>query len=79
MQEVIVLVFAILNAQTGEVVGPEISKRYFETHQECALFMNEVARKPIVDESYEFRFVTPQGLFFMGGCYNAEEYLKIFK
>lgn len=79
MQEVIVLVFAILNAQTEEVIGPEISERYFETHSECTLFMNEVAGKPIVDQNYEFRFATPQGVFFMGGCYNAEEYLKIFK
>lgn len=79
MQEVIVLMWAILNAQTGEVQGPEMSERYFKTHQECALFMDTIAGKPIVDENYEFRFATPQGIFFMGGCYNAEEYLKIFK
>lgn len=79
MQEVIVLVWLVLNIQTNEVKGPEMSERYFETHQECALFMNEVAGKSIVDENYEFRFATPQGIFFMGGCYNAEEYLKIFK
>lgn len=79
MTDLIVLIWLTMNAQTSEIIGPEMSERYFETHAECALFMNTIARKPIVDENYEFRFATPQGIFFMGGCYNAEEYLKIFR
>ena len=66
------------NAQTG----PEISENLFATHEACAEFVNAVAddgtNTNVVDDKFEFKFASADGLVFYGGCYTAEEYAKKF-
>jgi len=66
------------NARTG----PEISETLFATHKECAEFVNSIAddgtNTSVVDENFEFKFSSVDGLVFFGGCYSAEEYEKKF-
>lgn len=62
--------------------GPQTSDTFFENHQACAEFVNKVAdngsNTNVVDENFEFKFVSIDGLVVFGGCYSAEEYLKKF-
>ena len=58
--------------------GPQISDRLFETKDECAEFVNTIAQSDVVDENYEFKFASMDGLMFVGGCYTPEEFKKEF-
>ena len=58
--------------------GPEMSDRLFETKQECAEFVNTIAQEKVVDENYEFKFASMDGLMFLGGCYSPEEFEEKF-
>ena len=58
--------------------GPEFSETLYQTHEECAEFVNTIADDgtdtDVVDENFEFRFSSADGLVFFGGCYTAKEY-----
>lgn len=58
--------------------GPEFSETLYSTHRECAEFVNRIAddgtNTEVVDENFEFKFASQDGLVFFGGCYTAEEY-----
>ena len=60
--------------------GPQISNKLFDSKQECAEFVNTVADDgtgtKVVDENYEFKFASVDGLMFVGGCYTPEEFKK---
>lgn len=80
MADIVILVWFTMNIMDPtKIYGPDISERTFQNHEECALFVNMIAKKPIVNDKYEFAFGTPDGTLFRGGCYNAEEYEKIFR
>jgi hypothetical protein len=57
--------------------GPQISDKLFETHVECAEFVNTVAQGEVVDENFEFQFASIDGLMFKGGCYTTEQYKNL--
>ena len=80
MADLVVLIWFTMNIMDPtKIYGPDISERTFQNHDECALFVNIIAKQPIVNDKYEFAFGTPDGTLFRGGCYNAEEYEKIFR
>ena len=58
--------------------GPEVSNKFFESKQECAEFVNTIAKNDVVDENYEFKFASMDGLLFVGGCYTPEEFKEKF-
>ena len=58
--------------------GPQISDRLFETKKECAEFVNKLVQGDVVDENYEFKFASMDGLMFIGGCYNEQEFKELF-
>ena len=62
--------------------GPEFSENLFDTHEECAEFVNTIADDGtgtnVVDENFEFKFASVDGLVFFGGCYTAEQYDQKF-
>lgn len=75
----VLLVFFTLNIHNPIVTnGPQFSDRIFESHDECAEFVNTIAddgtNTEVVDENYEFEFSSIDGLLFKGGCYTASEY-----
>mgnify|MGYP001026476137 FL=1 len=79
MQDLVVLVWFTMNIYNPELIkGPEMSERTFADHNECRIFVNRIAQSDVVNEKYEFGFGTPDGTLFRGGCYNGEEYNRIF-
>ena len=75
----IALVFFTLNIHNPVITtGPEFSDRLFQSHTECAEFVNTIAGQKVVDENFEFQFASIDGLLFKGGCYTASEYKKLF-
>ena len=74
----VALVFFTLNIYDPSVyVGPQFSDRMFESHAECADFVNSITGESVVDENFEFQFASIDGLLFKGGCYTADEYDKL--
>jgi len=74
----IALIFSITSMYDPSFTeGPTMSDRLFESHEQCEQFVNSVADDgtgtDVVDENYEFRFATMDGLIFSGGCYTAEQ------
>ena len=59
--------------------GPQISDRLFDSKQECADFVNTIARDNVVDENFEFKFASFDGLMFVGGCYDPDEFKEKFQ
>lgn len=82
MNGVALVFFTFWLHQPDMGTGPEISENLFATHKECAEFVNAVAddgtNTNVVDENFEFKFASVDGLIFYGGCYTAEEYEKKF-
>jgi hypothetical protein len=75
----IALVFFTLWVNSpGQTTGPEVSNRLFDSKQECAEFVNTIAQGDVVDENYEFKFASMDGLMFVGGCYTPEEFKEKF-
>jgi len=78
MKEIALVFFTMWIQDPSTAQGPQFSDRLFETHAECAEFVNAVAddgtNTNIVDENFEFEFAAADGLLFAGGCYTAEEY-----
>ena len=62
--------------------GPQMSNKLFDSKQACAEFVNAVADDGtgtnVVDENYEFKFASLDGLMFVGGCYTPEEFKNKF-
>ena len=63
--------------------GPEISERIFESHAECAEFVNQVGddgtNTPVVKEDYTFKFLSSDGIIFHGGCYGSDDIKKLME
>lgn len=76
----VALVFFTLNIYNPVVTtGPVFSNRLFDTHQQCAEFVMQIAEGDVVDENYEFEFASMDGIIFKGGCYTAQEYENQYK
>lgn len=54
----------------------QISNRVFESFEECAWFVNEVARDTVVNSDYAFRFLAQDGILFEGQCIDKKDYYK---
>jgi len=55
--------------------GPEeISDRIFESHEECAEFVNMLAQQDVVNSDYGFRFVSFDGVSFDGQCIDKKDH-----
>ena len=82
MNSIALVFFTFWINNPNVTTGPEISEKLYATHEECAEFVNAVAddgtNTNVVDENFEFRFTSVDGLVFHGGCYTAEEYEKKF-
>jgi len=82
MNTIALVFFTFWINNPNATTGPEISENLFATHEECAEFVNAVAEDGtntnVVDENFEFKFASVDGLVFYGGCYSAEEYEKKF-
>jgi hypothetical protein len=60
--------------------GPvEMSARVFDTVDECANLVNEIAGGSVVDEFNLFEFMSSDGDVILGGCYSKEEIDTIMK
>ena len=66
----VLLVFSINGAPN------EISDRIFESYEECAQFVNEVAQGTVVDSDFSFQFLSVDQLLFEGQCISVEDYWK---
>lgn len=64
----ILLVFSVNNGHE------EISDRIFESHEECAEFVNMLAQDDVVNSDYGFRFLSNDGMLFDGQCISQEDY-----
>lgn len=58
-------VLLLFSVNGGEI---EVSDRIFRSMSECAMFVNTIARQPVVLEDGTFRFITPDGWTFVGKC-----------
>jgi hypothetical protein len=76
----ILLVFFTLHINNPSTYsGPQISDRLFESHEECAWFVNQVAKESVVDANFEFEFASIDGWLYKGGCYTENEYKKLLE
>lgn len=82
MNSIALVFFTFWLHQPDIRTGPQISETLFESHQACADFVNKVAddgsNTNVVDNNFEFKFASVDGLVVFGGCYSAEEYEKKF-
>ena len=79
----IALVFFTMSLDAQDIVkGPEVSERLYETHEACEDFVNQIANDgtntDVVDENFEFKFASSDGLVFYGGCYDGNQYTEKF-
>lgn len=78
----IALVFFTMSLNAQMITGPEISETLFESHEACGDFVNIIANDgtnpDVVDENFEFKFASQDGLVFYGGCYDGNEYTEKF-
>ena len=66
----ILLVFSINGSPN------DISDRIFESYEECADFVNEVAQGTVVNSDFSFQFLSVDQLLFEGQCISKEDYWK---
>lgn len=82
MNSIALVFFTFWLHDPGVRTGPQLSETFFESHAECAKFVNSVANdgtnNNVVDENFEFKFSSIDGLVVFGGCYSAEEYQNKF-
>jgi hypothetical protein len=82
MNSVALVFFTFWLHSPNVTTGPEFSQTLFDTHEECAEFVNTIAddgtQPNVVDENFEFKFASVDGLVFFGGCYTAEQYDEKF-
>lgn len=82
MNSVALVFFTFWLHDPSVTTGPEFSERLFDTHSDCAEFVNTLADDGrginVVDNNYEFKFASVDGLVFFGGCYTAEQYDEKF-
>ena len=64
----VLLVFSVNNGHE------EISDRIFESHGECAEFVNMLAQEDVVNSDYGFRFISTDGVLFDGQCIEKKDY-----
>lgn len=74
MPELIFLVYMVshINDPT-RMFGPEVSDRMFESKEECANFVNTIARDDVVIDD-KFKFSASDGVIFTGGCMSEFEF-----
>jgi len=75
----IMLIFSVTDVSNPLVTqGPSVSDRLFDSHEACEQFVNAVADDgtgiDVVDDNYEFKFASKDGLIFRGVCYTAEQF-----
>ena len=66
----VLLVFSVNGAPN------EVSDRIFESYEECAEFVNEVAQDNVVNSDFAFQFLSIDQLLFEGQCISVEDYWK---
>ena len=54
----------------------QISDRVFESYEECAGFVNEVAQDNVVNSDFSFQFLSVDQLLFEGQCIEKKDYYK---
>ena len=67
----ILLVFSVNNR-----LPEDISDRIFNSYDECAEFVNTLARKDVVNSDYGFNFLATDGVSFTGQCISMNDWAK---
>lgn len=62
----------LLFAMNDELAS--VSDRTFASYGECAVFVNELVNKDVVNSDYGFAFYTEEGDKFVGQCIERSEY-----
>lgn len=75
----ILLVFFTINVNgPPKPTGPTVSERIFDSQEQCAEFVNTIAKNNVVDDDYQFQFASMDGLIFKGGCYTEQQFNEKF-
>ena len=56
-----------------------VSKREFESYQECETFVNSLVNQDVVNSDFTFQFSTPDAGQFIGQCIERSEYKRYVK
>lgn len=57
--------------------GPiDVSDRIFYSYQECAEFVNAIAKQEVVRPDYNFQFIASDGATFVGQCIDKYDWAK---